>query len=206
MDIRSMKNRVIKPRVSSLPLAYHFDERLIPVNRHSDMAKRFLQALLLALFATAWSASAADLKIGYVNAAKVIEEAPQGEAALKKLEAEFGPRDKRLVDMQNRIKSLENDLAKNAPVMKDAERRGKEQEILILKRDLRRATQEFREDYNLRRNQELASLQKIVQKAILEIAKEEKFDLILHEGTVFASSRVDITEKVLNRLGKKRSQ
>lgn len=162
--------------------------------------------ILVAGIGLSLPAHSAELKIGYVNAAKVIEEAPQGEAALKKLEAEFGPRDKRLVDMQNRIKSLEGDLAKNAAVMKESERRGKEQEILVLKRDLRRSTQEFREDYNLRRNQELASLQKIVQKAILEIAKEEKYDLILHEGTVFASSRVDITEKVLTRLGKKRTK
>jgi outer membrane protein len=151
-------------------------------------------------------ALATEFKIGYVNAVKVIEEAPQGEAALKKLESEFGPRDKRLVETQNRIKQLEGELAKDALVSKEADRRAKEQEILMLKRDLRRATQEFREDYNLRRNQELAALQKIVQKAIIEIAKEEKYDLVLHEGTVYASGKVDITEKVLRKLGKKQTK
>ena len=172
----------------------------------AKLASRWLATLGLIVCAVSTSAVAAELKIGYVNAAKVIEEAPQGEAALKKLEAEFGPRDKRLVEMQNRIKQLEGDLAKNALVIKEVERRNMEQEILTLKRDLRRATQEFREDYNLRRNQELASLQKIVQKAIVDIAKEEKYDLILHEGTIFASSKVDITEKVLNRLGKRQTK
>ena len=175
----------------------------------SPSARRGVQLfriLISATFVITMPAVAAELKIGYVNAAKVIEEAPQGEAALKKLEAEFGPRDKRLVEMQNRIKQLEEDLAKNALVIKETERRNKEQEILGLKRDLRRSTQEFREDYNLRRNQELAALQKIVQKAIVDIAKEEKYDLILHEGTIFASSRVDITEKVLSRLGKKQTK
>lgn len=147
--------------------------------------------------------SAQGIKIGYVNAVKVIEEAPQGEAALKKLESEFGPRDKRLVSMQNDIRELEDDLEKNGLIMTDVDRRKKEREILVMKRNLRRATQEFREDYNLRRNEELTVLQKIVKKAIVEIAKQEKYDLIVHEGTIYASSKIDITDKVLEKLNKK---
>jgi len=147
--------------------------------------------------------SAQEIKIGYVNAVKVIEKAPQGEAALKKLESEFAPRDKRLVSMQKEIKQLEDDLEKNALIMTDTDRREKERGILIMKRNLRRATQEFREDYNLRRNEELAVLQKIVKKAIVEIAKQEKYDLIVHEGTIYASSTIDITDKVLEKLSKK---
>lgn len=147
-------------------------------------------------------ADAAELKIGYVNAVKVIEEAPQGEAALKKLEAEFAPRDKQIVEMQNRLKQLEQDLEKNALVLKENEHRSKEFEVVTLKRDLRRATQEFREDYNLRRNEELAALQKIVQKTIAEIAKQENYDLIL-ESAVYAGPKVDVTDKILKRLGKK---
>lgn len=165
---------------------------------------RLLSALLLAI--TIGSATgnsfAAELKIGYVNAVKVIEQAPQGEAALKKLQAEFGPRDKKLVDMQQEIKKMEEDLERNALVMKDSDRREKERQLLGLKRELRRATQEFREDYNMRRNEELAALQKIVKQVIVEIAKQEKYDLIVHEGAIYASSRIDITDQVLEKLSK----
>lgn len=160
----------------------------------------FATAALLAGMMPA--AAAAELKIGYVNAVKVIEEAPQGEAALKKLEAEFAPRDKKIVEMQERLKQLEQDLEKNALVLKDTEQRSREFEIVSLKRDLRRATQEFREDYNLRRNEELAALQKIVQKTIAEIAKLENYDLVL-ESAVYAGPRADITDKILKKLGKK---
>lgn len=169
--------------------------------------KAYLRQLLAILLAVtigpaAGSSLAADVKIGYVNAVKVIEQAPQGEAALKKLQAEFGPRDKKLVDMQQEIKKMEEDLERNALVMKDSDRREKERELLVLKRELRRATQEFREDYNMRRNEELASLQKIVKQVIVEIAKQENYDLILHEGTIYASSTIDITSKVLEKLNK----
>lgn len=165
---------------------------------------RFATMMAACALCVAWSASVnAELKIGYVNTVKVIEDAPQGEAALKKLETEFGPRDKQIVEMQNKVKNLEQDMEKNALVMKGPDRRTKEYEIAALKRDLRRATQEFREDYNLRRNEELAALQKIVQKAITEIARQENFDLVLHEGVIHAGARVDITEKVLKKLGKR---
>lgn len=165
--------------------------------------QNFTIMLLVYAFCVTTSAFAAELKIGYVNAVKVIEQAPQGEAALKKLESEFGPRDKKLVSMQNNIKALEEDLEKNALVMAESQRSTKEREILRLKRDLRRATQEFREDYNLRRNEELAVLQKLVKKAIVEIAKQENYDLVLHEGTIYASSTIDITDKVLEKLNQK---
>lgn len=163
----------------------------------------FLSITFVVIIALAMEpGAAAELKIGYVNAVKVIEEAPQGEAALKKLEAEFAPRDKQIIEMQNKLKRLEQDLEKNAMVLKDAEARSREFEIVGLKRDLRRATQEFREDYNLRRNEELAALQKIVQKTIAEIAKQDNFDLIL-ESAVYAGPKVDITDKILRKLGKK---
>ena len=161
-----------------------------------------LALMVLSTCATTGLTHAAELKIGYVNAVKVIEEAPQGESALKKLEAEFAPRDKQIVAMQNKLKQLESDLEKNALVLKEAEHRSKEFEIVSLKRDLRRSTQEFREDYNLRRNEELAALQKIVQRTIAEIAKQENYDLIL-ESAVYAGSKVDITEQILKKLGKK---
>ena len=157
---------------------------------------------MVAALTAAVPVSAAELKIGYVNAVKVIEEAPQAETALKKLEAEFSPRDKKLVEMQNRIKEIEDDLDKNALTIKDTDRRAKEYELTSLKRDLRRATQEFREDYNLRRNEELASLQKLVQKTIADMARQEGYDLVLHEGVTYAGPRADITDKILRKLGK----
>ena len=146
--------------------------------------------------------AAADSKIGYVNTIKVIEDAPQGVAALKKLEAEFGPRDKELVQLQSRVRNLTDELQKGGGPLKESERAVRERELLTLKRELKRSTQEFREDYNQRRNEELATLQQIVRKAILDIARQEKYDLILSEGAVFAGESIDITDKVLKRLGK----
>lgn len=173
---------------------------MISPNRVRNCSAAIATVLLACLLLPA--AALAELRIGYVNAVRVIEEAPQGAAALKKLEAEFSPRDQALVALQSRIRALEDGLQKSGTPVSDSERRSREREVLALKRELKRATQEFREDYNQRRNDELAVLQQVVRKAILEIAKQEKYDLILHEGALYASEAVDITDKVLKKLGK----
>ena len=165
------------------------------------------RALIIIISGTIfWSPAQAfsqDLKIAYVNYARVIEEAPQAKIALKKLEAEFKPRDQRLLDMQAKIKSIQDSLEKDALIMKASARRSLEKDLIDHKRNLRRATQEFREDYNIRRNEELAVLQKTVDKAIVEIAKRNKYDLVIHEGTIYASKKIDITDTVLRYLTKK---
>lgn len=173
--------------------------RNYPFRSLQSRARTILVGLLLAAFS---GQALAELKIGYVNAVRVIEEAPQGVAALKKLETEFSRRDKELVALQNKIRLLNEELQNGVPSQKAAERREREREALTLKRELKRATAEFREDYNQRRNEELAVLQQVVRKAILDIAKQEKYDLVLHEGAVYASESIDITEKVLKKLGK----
>ena len=165
----------------------------------------FTSVVLTAMLSITFPVHAAQqgLKIGYVNFVKVIEQAPQAKTSLKKLEAEFSPRDKTIVDLQNKIKQSESKLEKEVLVLKSGERRTIERNLLKMKRDLRRLSQEFREDYNLRRNEELSSLQKLVTRVIEDIARKDKYDLIVHEGTLYASKRVDITRIVLERLGSK---
>ncbi len=163
------------------------------------------RALLLSLLVAVAAAAAADdsIKVGYVNAVKLVESAPQGEAALKKLEAEFGPRDQELRTMRDEISALEDELEKNSLVLPEAERVEKERTLRDMKRRLNRSREVFREDYNLRRNEELGKLQRVVTEAIVEIAKAEGYDLILQDS-VYASQSIDITEKVLLKLRENR--
>lgn len=166
------------------------------------LRKVVLPALVACLAATGPApAQDTDLKVGFVNVGRVIENAPQGEAALRKLEEEFGPRDREIRAMREEVQRLEEELIKNELVLDESERSGLELELRDKRRALRRATSEFREDYNLRRNEELNALQKIVIKAIVEIAKQESYDLILHEpAVVFAGDQIDMTEMTLEKL------
>jgi outer membrane protein len=149
------------------------------------------------------AASAADYKIGFVNTERLFREATPAKRAQQKLEKEFANRDGELGKLAKQVRDLQSTLDKDGATMPEPERRNKERDLANLTRDMQRAQREFREDLNLRRNEELASIQERANKVIQQIAEAEKFDLILQDPVVFASQRIDITEKVIKALADK---
>jgi len=145
-------------------------------------------------------AQAEELKVGFVNAARVLEEAPQAEAARSLLEKEFSPRDKKLLASQKEVKDMEDKLTRDGAIMSESERHRLERDIIDRKRDLKREQEDFREDLNIRRNEAFEQLRRKVSEVIANISKEQKFDLIVSDGVVYASDRIDITDQVIKRL------
>ena len=153
-------------------------------------------ALSLSLAATAF---AQELKIGYVNSERVLREATPAKAAQTKLEAEFSKREKELNDVATRLKAAGDKLEKDSPTLADSERSRRQRDLVEQDRDLQRKRREFQEDLNQRRNEELAAVVERANRAIKQIFDGEKYDVILQE-VIFASGRVDITDKVIKIL------
>jgi outer membrane protein len=142
---------------------------------------------------------AAELRIGFIDAERINRESAPAERATKKLEKEFAPRAQELQKMEGQIKALQGQLERDGLTMSESDRRAKEQELGRLNRDFQRLQREYREDLNLRRNEELASLFERANKVIKQIAESEKYDLIVQEA-VYRSGRIDVTDKVLKAL------
>ncbi len=163
------------------------------------LLQRIIAAMALMFFSVV-NAIAQDLKVGYVNTERVLKEAPQAEVARKKLKNEFSPRDEKIVTLQDELKRLTEKQERDDQVMSNAVRKRLERDIISLKRDIKRAREEFTEDFNLRRNEELVKLQKLISMTIQMVAEQESFDLILSDSVLYSSKRVDITQKVLDKL------
>ncbi|MBK6658483.1 MAG: OmpH family outer membrane protein [Proteobacteria bacterium] len=163
---------------------------------------RFSVVVLLSSALAFSAAQAADYKIGVVNAPRVLEAAPQAEVARVKLEKEFAARDQKLVAAQKELKGLEDRMQKDGAIMSETERGRVERDVMAKRRDLKRDTQEFQEDVNFRRNEEMAIIQQQIGEAIVALSKEQGFDMVLGTGVVFASEKVDITDQVIARLKK----
>ena len=144
--------------------------------------------------------AAAEIKIGFVNVPRILDSAPQAQAADQRLEKEFGPRESEIVAMKRELVAINDRLTKNGAVMSASERQRQESEMRQMRREIRRLEDEFREDVNLRRSQELGKLQRLVVEVIQKLAKAENFDLIISDGVIYAGTKVDITEKVIGRL------
>jgi outer membrane protein len=159
--------------------------------------------LMVTIAATAINAQAAELKVGYVQVDKILQEAPQTAESGKKLEREFSPRSQELDRMAKQIKDLEAALDKDGLTISEAERRNKERDVQNIKIEFQRKQRELREDINLRKNEELGALQDRVNKAVQTVSEAEGYDLVVYSGVAYASKKIDITDKVLKVLGKK---
>lgn len=148
-------------------------------------------------------ASAVDLKLGYVDAVRLLEEAPQAREATKRLKDEFASREEEIARNQDQVKKMEDALARDGAVMSEAERRNQGLDVLSRKRELRRMQEEFREDVNIRRNDALSGLQDLIKETIQEVGGTGGYDLIFFEGIAYANSRLDITDEVLKGLTKR---
>ncbi len=164
--------------------------------------KRFTSltlGLILASFALSPCAMA-EVKIGFVNIIKVMEQAPQADAARKALEQEFSGRDAKLTTERDAIIEMERKLQTDGAIMSAAQREGLESDIARRKLEFNREREELKEDFNIRRNEELSKLQRVVYDVIVEVAKSENYDLMVTERVLYASERIDVTDKILERL------
>jgi outer membrane protein len=144
-------------------------------------------------------AVAAETKIGFVNTERILRESALAKASQQKLEAEFSKREKSIQESVTKFRETTEKLERDAAVMAESERVKRQREAAELERELQRRQREFREDLNQRRNEELAVVIERANKAIRQIAEAEKYDIIFQEA-VYASPRIDITEKVLRSL------
>lgn len=157
----------------------------------------------VALLAAAGASAAADYKIGFVNTERLFREAAPAKRAQAKIEKEFAARDAEIQKLAKQVRDLQASLDRDGATMSDADRRSKERDLANQSRDLQRMQREFREDINLRKNEEISALQDRANKVIQQIATSEKYDLILQDPVVYASQRIDITDKVIKALSDK---
>lgn len=164
------------------------------------MKKQLITTLAIALLSFGTSAvQASELKLGFVNTERIFKESAPAVKAQTKLQKEFAPKDQELQRMGKKVSDLQRELDKNGVTLSEANRRNKERDLAGLQREFQRIKREFSEDFSLRRSEELGQIQDRANKAIQAIAESEKFDMILQE-VVYASPRIDITDKVLKAL------
>ncbi len=168
--------------------------------------RRVQRVAVAAIFAlSAWpgfllAQSAGDLKIGVVNAGRLLNESPQVRIAMETLQDEFAPRQREIVAQQTGFQEKQAQLQRDLEVMGAEERRNAERDLRNEERTLARRQQEFSEDFELRRNEELAKVQQELLRDIQAFGQLGNYDLILGDGVLYASPVVDVTQDVLNSM------
>ncbi|MCH7853642.1 MAG: OmpH family outer membrane protein [Proteobacteria bacterium] len=163
-----------------------------------NFARAVAAATLIVIFVS--PAAAQELKVGVVSVPDLMEKAPQARTAMDELEQEFQPRQREIIAKQKEYEELTARVQRDVAVMGETERRTAEKNLRDMQREVLRLQSEFREDLDLRRNEELGKLQRSLLQEVQAYAQAAGFDIILGDGVLFASSSVNITELVLQSM------
>lgn len=161
-----------------------------------------LALVTIAASALPLGAAEAQVKVGVVNVARLLQEAPQAQAASQALETEFATRRRDLQNMERDLKTREERLQKDGATMAEADRRNQEKTLRDGQREFARKQNEFMEDLNVRRNEALGQLQRTVLQEVQTYAKGAGLDVVIADA-LYASNSVDITNQVLAALQSK---
>ncbi len=144
-------------------------------------------------------------KIAYVDAVRLMDQAPQRQDEVKKLEVAFGQRNRDINAALELFRTKKAELEKNSVLLSKEEIEAKTIELRELQRELERKQRAYNEDFADSRNAMLSRMEKIISKVIIDIARQEKIDLVLQQ-VVYASERIDLTDAVLEELNKRYQQ
>jgi outer membrane protein len=162
-----------------------------------------LSTAALGLFVA--STATAEIKIGVVNTARLMAEAPQAKLAIEGIRTEFAPREREIQTTAAALKAREDKLTKDAATMTEVQRASAEKELRDGYRDLQRKQSEVQDDFNARRNEEMSKLNRTLAEEVQAFAKAQGFDLILTDGVIYATNALDVTGPVLTALQSRRT-
>ena len=138
-------------------------------------------------------------RIGYVSLDRILKESAPARAAEQKLETEFAKRSRDLEEQVGRLKTAAEKFDKDASVISESERIRRQRELADQDRDVKRRQDEFKEDLNRRKYEELNAVIERANRVIRQVSEADKYDLIVQDA-VYTSPRIDITDKVIKVL------
>lgn len=164
------------------------------------LALPLVAAVLLGLTAQSAVSADSEYRIAVVDPNRVVEQSPQYEAARDALQREIEDRERSLREQQEQIAALQRQLERDGSLMSESELQRLQNDIRSRTRKVKYARDEFQDDFALRQSELRTKLGRQVQEVVVELAKEQKIDLILSEGLVYANPRIDISDLVIERL------
>ena len=156
--------------------------------------------LAMSLAGAVAAAPAGALRIAVVNYGVLLQESPQAKAAVESLRAEFAPKQRTLQTEATQLKTKEDTLKKNEATMTQDQRDQAELDLRQRYQDLARKQSEIQDDVNTRRNELMSQLQKTLVQVVQAYAKQQRYDLVLADGVIYADSGLDITPAILSAL------
>ena len=143
---------------------------------------------------------AAELKVGYVDVAKVFDGYQRTKASDATLEQKGKAKEAEFEGRMNELKKLRQ----NLELLSNDAREAKTKEIEEKTEELQRFRSSTARDLSRERDKVASELLKEIQKGIADFAKANSFSLILDaRSTLYGQEAYDVTDEVLAALNKR---
>lgn len=161
--------------------------------------KRIATLFLFALALFANAAAAQQVKIGFIDAARIERESKELQRSTESLKQEFAARERDVNALDSKVGALREELDKLKPGTPAAELEKRQREFTLNLQRLEQARRALIEDVEMRKSDELKKFYANVRAAVEKVAKASNLDLVLQE-VIFVSGDHDITEQVIKAL------
>ena len=143
--------------------------------------KKSFKSSAIAILATLMmgtSASAFAHKVGIVDMQEIYKQIPQMAKVEQTLQAEFAERRQELEKLQGDIRFEAEKFKRESTTMSQAQKDALREKVEGMQKNLAEKGRPLEQEIKVRQNQELAKVQGLIIKAIEDIAKDGKYDLL----------------------------
>ena len=158
--------------------------------------------LILILFTWGVSAHAADMKIGYVDLNKALNESENGKKAKKILEDMIASKQSVITKKEDEIKTFKEELDKQSSVLTPEASKEKQEQLNKLIREGQRMVNDFQEEVRKKETELTQDIQKDLVDIVNKLGKEEGYTIIFERGasgTIYFQKDLDLSDKVIKK-------
>ena len=169
--------------------------------------KKYIFTLLIALFA--FNAYAADLKIGFIDLNRALSESTAWKHSLQSLEKMVKAKQAELDKKGDKIKKIEELLAKQASILTENSIKEKKDEHDRLFRDFQRMLKDSQEELKKKEAEFMNKIVKDIRQIVVQLGKDEGYSVIFEKaqsGLLYSSTKIDITDNVIKRVNEASKQ
>ncbi len=150
------------------------------------------------------SASAAELKVGYVDVKSAVENTADYQTGIKRLESLKSKKQKELNVLLDKINQAEKDLMGQSMAMSPDRLAQKQQDLKKMRKDLSRKQQDAQEQLVAQKNRLDMSVGSKFQKVMKSYGKENGYDMIMAKSAfLYVDSKHDVTASITKLLDAK---
>jgi len=158
-------------------------------------------SILVVILMMAFSVNA-FAKIGVLNFQEVLKQSEAGKEVYNKLQTQADEYDKKLSDLGNEIKVVQDEYAQKESIYKEETKEKKRTEIQRMIRSFNTSKEDYTKELKRLEMRHLKKVQDEVMKIVTDLGKELGYEVILevqNSAVLYMADSVDITDNVIKR-------